>query len=272
MKKFSFVLTLLVVVFSAFSQTTDSLIVHYYENFPYSYNEGTRLRGIEIEIVQEYVKWLKEKKGITLIVTYKQFKEFSAFYNSVKDGGPQVIGLGSVTNNPEREKEVTFSPPYLRNVAVLITAGTVPTIKNKTREEAGPVFGSMTAMVVNKSTHIRYIDGLKNIYANGLKVQYTETQNKVLESIVSDSKNLGYVDIVAYWSFLKNNSSKFLKIQKQFNEPNEYLSFAMPKKNTSAVLLSEFFEGGFGFTSTKVYHQILEGYLGHEIIESVEIQ
>ena len=95
--------------------------------------------------------------------------------------------------------------------------------------------------------------------------------NKI-EKIVSDNNYFGYVDIVAYWAFLKNNPSKFLKIQKVFNEPKEYLGFIMPKKSTHLNSINEFFESGFGFTSTKAYHQILEKYLGYEIIESVEIK
>ena len=62
------------------------------------------------------------------------------------------------------------------------------------------------------------------------------------------------------------------QIQKVFNEPKEYLGFIMPKNSMHGANINEFFESGFGFTSTKVYHQILEKYLGYEIIESVEIK
>jgi len=71
---------------------------------------------------------------------------------------------------------------------------------------------------------------------------------------------------------VKANPTKFLKIHKVFTEAKEYLGFILPKKNEHEVYLNEFFESGFGFTSTKVYHQILEKYLGFEIIESVEIK
>lgn len=104
-----------------------------------------------------------------------------------------------------------------------------------------------------------------------MNIQTTETQKQVLEGIVNDQTRFGYVDIVAYWSFLKT-TPKFLKIQKVFSEPREFLGFAMPKNSKHAGTIGEFFESGFGFTSTKKYQQILESYLGHEIIESVEIK
>ena len=250
----------------------DSLIIHYYENFPYAYIESGKLKGIEVDIIEEYVTWLKSKKNISLIVTYKPYTEFSSFYNSVKDGNSKVIGLGSVTTNAEREKDVVISAPYLQNVAVLITDGKVPTIRMKTAAEVSKTLGGLNGIVVNKSSHTAYMNEIKKLYVPALKIETTETQNKVLEKIASNTSYFGYVDIVAYWAFLKNNPSKFLKMQKVFSEPKEYLGFVMPKKSMYSNSVNEFFESGFGFTSTKTYHQILEKYLGYEIIESVEIK
>ena len=253
------------------SQSADSLIVHYYENFPYAYTESGKLKGIEIEILEAYTNWIQERGG-SLKVIYKPFKEFSTFYNSVKDSGPKVVGLGSVTSNKDREKEVIVSAPYLQNVAVLITAGKVATVKTKTADEVSKTLAGLNAIVVNKSSHAPYLNDIKKNYLPTLKIEITESQNMVLEKIVGDNNYFGYVDIVAYWAFLKNHPSKFLKIQKVFNEPKEYLGFIMPKKSVHSTSINEFFESGFGFTSTKAYHQILEKYLGYEIIESVEIK
>jgi len=271
MKKLSLVIILLATAFLARAQSADSLNVYYYENFPYAYTESGKLKGIEIDIIESYVVWLNQNGG-SLVVTYKPYKEFSTFYNSVKDANSKVIGLGSVTTNMERGKEVSISAPYLENVAVLITTGKVPTVKVKSAEEISKSFNGLNAMVVNKSSHATYMNSIKKSYLPALQIETTETQTKVLEKIASDNSYFGYVDIVAYWAFLKNKPSKFLKIQKVFSEPKEYLGFIMPKKSAHLASINEFFESGFGFTSTKAYHQILEKYLGYEIIESVEIK
>jgi ABC-type amino acid transport substrate-binding protein len=272
MKKIIYCLSLFLVFARANGQSVDSLTVNYYENFPYAYSESGSLKGIEIDIVNEYVNWLKNKKNITVIVTYKAYSEFSNFYKSVKEGGAKTIGLGSVTNSSEREKEIIFSPPYLRNVAVLISSGSVPTVKNKNAIEVSKVFSGMNAFAVGGSSHISYLNAIKKNYLPTLNISTTSDQKKLLEGIISDQKTFGYVDIIAYWSFIKSYQGKYLKIQKAFNEPNEFLSFILPKKSVHAALVGEFFESGFGFTSTKTYYQLLEKYLGHEIIESVEIK
>jgi len=254
------------------AQNSDTLVIHYYENFPYAFVEEGKLKGIEIDIMEEYVNWLKSKKNVSTAIVFKPFKEFSTFYTSVKDGQKNVIGLGSVTGNAEREKEVLFSAPYLKNLAVLITAGKVPTLKSRSAAEVTKTLGSLSAITVNKSSHAVYLNDLKKQFLPNLKIVYTENQNRVLENIVSDNSVFGYADIVAYWSFLKQNPGKFLKIQKVFNEPKESFCFVMPLGSKHSNNMSEFFESGFGFTSTKMYRQILEKYLGYEIIESVEVK
>jgi len=275
--KFSTLICLLFVA-SALSSQVDSLQINYYENYPYAYKEGTTLRGIELDIITEYVNWLKQKKNIIVEVSYKPYSEFGAFYNSIKSGGSKVVGLGSVTDNLERAKEVVFSPPYLENLAVLITDGSVPNIKSKDGIGVASVLNGMTGLVVSKSNHVAFMNNIKKLYdqtpreGSGLTINTTEKQNNVIEAIAKDKKVFGYVDIVAYWAFVKANPTKFLKIQKAFTERREYLGFIMPKKNAHSQYLSEFFESGFGFTSTKIYHQILEKYLGYEIIQSVEIK
>jgi len=262
----------LLLTFNMLFSQADSLTIYYYDNYPYAFEENDVVKGLEVDIIKEYIDWLKSKKNINVTVTYKSFKDFSSFYNGVKNSNSKVIGLGSVTINSEREKEVIFSSPYLHNTSVLITDGKVPNIKLKNTSEISKVLTGLDAIVVNNSSHIKYINIIKKDYVSTLKVSFTETQNSVLESITNNPKIFGYADIIAYWSFLKKNPSKFLKIQKVFNQPSESLGFIMPKLNVHTVYINEFFESGFGFTSTKTYHQILEKYLGYEIIESVEIK
>lgn len=254
------------------AQAADTLYIYYHENYPYAYTDNGKQKGIEIDIIEEYATWLKQKKNITAVLIYKSYNDFGDFYNSVKTGNKNVIGLGSVTFNSMREKEVLFSSPYLQNVSVLITAGKVPTLISKSAAEVTRVLGNLHGVAVSKSSHAVYLEDIKKQFLPSLKISYFENQTSVLESIVSDNTNFGYVDIVSYWAFLKNNQGKFLKIQKPFNEPKEYFRFIAPLNSINMISLDEFFESGFGFTSTKKYHQILETYLGYEIIESVEIK
>lgn len=259
------------ITLSAQPSQTDTLNVTYYENFPYAYMENGVLKGIEVDIIKKYVEWLKLQKDIVAVVNYKGYKEFSEFYNAVKKGGPRTIGIGSVTITDERVKEVAFSPAYLRNIAVLITNGAVPSIKKPTAEEVSKVFGSMNALAVNESSHLKYMNEIKSNYLPGMQISGTETQNAILDKIAADGKSYGYVDIVAFWAYIKKNKKTYLKIQKAFNQPYEDLGFVLPFGASHFSSLNEFFESGFGFTSTKAYHEILQKYLGYEVLETLEL-
>ena len=256
---------------SAQPSQTDTLNVNYYENFPYAYMENGVLKGIEVDIIKKYVEWLKLQKDIVTVVNYKGYKEFSAFYNAVKKGGPRNIGLGSVTITEERAKEVAFSPAYLRNVAVLITNGNVPTVKNPTPEEINKVLGPLEALAVNESSHLKYMNDIKTNYIPTMQIHGTETQTAILDKIAKDGKAYGYIDIVAFWAYIKKNKETYLKIQKRFNKPYEDLGFVLPFGASHFSSLNEFFENGFGFTSTKAYHEIIQKYLGYEVLEALEL-
>lgn len=263
---------------NGFSQK-DSLNVYYYENYPYAYTERTttmpdmgKPKGIEIEIIQEYAAWLKQKKGINLKISYTLFTDFSAFYNSVKDAKTIVIGLGSVTRSMAREKEVSFSAPYLMNQAVLITQGSVLSIKDKTNEQINKILGGMKAITVAQSSHEVYLNEIKAAYLKDLQILFTAKPSAVLDSISSNKKLFGYSDLVSYWTYLKSNPNKLLKMQKALLGQKEEIGFILPKNNKHGDYLNEFFESGFGFTSTKVYRQILEAHLGYEILEYVEVR
>ena len=266
--------SLLLVVFGMClrAQNADTLVIDYYENYPYAYTEDGKLKGIEIDILNEYTTWLKTKKNMDVTVVYKPFTDFSAFYSAVKSGKANVIGAGSVTRTDEREKELSFSAPYLHNVAVLITSGRMQTLREKTDAEVKKIFADAKAFAVKGSSHVNYLTAIKNKFLPQMSISTVDNQKQVLNNVVSSPNTIGYVDIIAYWSFLKTNPGKFIKMQKAFTESKEDLGYIMPLNSKYTALLSEFFEAGFGFTSTKTYHQILERYLGYEILESVAVK
>ena len=88
--------------------------------------------------------------------------------------------------------------------------------------------------------------------------------------ITENPKFFGYTDIITFWTYVKNNNH-YIKMHKIANVEHEEFGFIMPLDSDWDVILNEFFEKGFGFTSTKDYYDILEKYLGFEIIDRVTI-
>jgi ABC-type amino acid transport substrate-binding protein len=257
--------------FSITAQNLDTLNVYYLSNSTFAFPENGSVSGIEADIVKEYAAWLKSKKNLSVYLNFKSFDGFEALYDAVKKGGRKVIGLSTVTINSEREKEVDFSPPYMRNVTVCITNGAIGTVKDKTAVEVGRVLGKLSGIGIANSTFNNYLGGIKKSYLPALKISNVTRVNEIMESVATNPSTFGYVDVVDYWYYIKNNPNKYLKMQKELNVTNEKFGFIMPKNNMNKALLGEFFESGFGFTSTKAYHQILEKYLSYEVLQTVEV-
>lgn len=246
----------------------DTLRVFYLENFPYSYTENKVPKGIEIEIINEFVAWMKTD-GINLIVNYTSFDEFDKLFDAVKKGRNNVIGLGSVTINTERLKQVSFSPPYLKNVSILISNSQIPTIAAK--KEISGVFVNHRAITLKNSTYEKYLKDLKKNQLPKLSISYTDSEFSAIDSVANNKNVFAYCDILSYWSYSRNHKNKFIKIQKIFTFDSDNLGFIIPKNSLNNQALSEFFESGFGFISTKKYTEILEKHLTYEVIESVRV-
>ncbi|WP_317899557.1 substrate-binding periplasmic protein [Aurantibacillus circumpalustris] len=251
----------------SFAQIGDTLFVNYYIQTPFAYTDNGSVKGIEVDIVNEYVYWLKSKKKINITLKQVGYTDFNSFYISTKKS-QNSLGLGSVTISQERAMEVDFSSAYLKNVAFCVTNGHAPDVKSKTTDEILRSLGSMSALTINNTSLNRYIVELKKQYIQDLKISYKTDEVKILDEIAKNVLCFGYVDAVGFWFYLKNNPGKFLKMQKILNQSKEELGFVMPKGSQHKALFNEFFAS---FKSTPAYRSILEKYLGAYMTQNMAI-
>lgn len=245
------------------------LNIYYYENEPYAFSgKNGKVEGIEIDIINEIVKWSKSEKNLELEVKYKKYDEFSIFYDDVKNAKLNVIGLGSVTIIPERKEEIKFSAPYLKNVSVLISDGIIPTAKSM--EDLYVLFSGLTGVTIKESIHEIHLDSLSKKMGGGRPYAYVGDAMDIPKKIKESTKYYGYIDVISFWKYLKT-SNQYVKMHKVANKEDEHFGFIMHKESDWDKLTNEFFESGFGFTSTKRYREILQKYLGSEIIDKVEL-
>lgn len=246
----------------------DTLLVCYYNQNPYAYAEGPAMKGLEIEIVQEYILWLQEKKNKTVSLKYFAYDSFEDFYFSFKRVNGNRIGLGSVTINPERTKDIDFTAPYLKDVALLITNGHCVDIKTKTAAEIMTALGSMTAVTMNNTSLNKYVLELKKEYLKNVSVSYEKDEKAILDDIHRNPLHFGYVNSVTFWYYLRKYPQKFLKMQRVLSKSTQQLGFMLPKESPHKASFDEFFAGPNGFKSTVKYRAILEKYLGTYMAET----
>ncbi len=255
---------------SVANQRAGVLNVNYFDNYPFAYEDpnGKQL-GIEIEIVQEFQKWLKVYKGVELKLNYKQYNNFDTFYNAIKDGGNGKIGLGSVTIRGDREKWAQFSQPYLKNIAVLVSAldvNSLPSVKN-----FPDIFKNRVALVVKGSSHEKELLEIKENHFPAMRVSYVESPKEMLIKMKSDPQYYGYVDIITYMAFTEEQGG-VLRVHRAADIEGEYFGFVFPPNSDWSTIFDEFMVGGFGFTATAEYHAILDRYLELNVIKEVQMQ
>jgi|TARA_B110000879_G_scaffold148171_1_gene192031 ABC-type amino acid transport substrate-binding protein len=255
---------------SVASQRAGVLNVNYLVNYPFAYSDPNGAdMGIEIDIIREFEKWLETYKGVTLKLNYKKFENFDTFYNGIKDGGNGIIGLGSVTISKEREKWAKFSQPYLKNVAVLASSLDVQTLGSL--DDFSTVFKDKVALVVKGSSHEKVLLAIKADQFPEMVVSYASNPKEMLIKMKSDPKYFGYVDIITYMAFTKEQGG-ILRVHRAADIQSELFGFVFPPNSDWNTIFNEFMVGGFGFTATDEYHAILEKYLEMNVINEVQLR
>lgn len=253
---------------SGIAQSNKNLNVHFYEQpaLFFKTEKASEYGGVEAEILKEFFKWCETKKKIKVTVKYFGYKSFNDFYESLKAAPANTIGAGTVTISEERKKQFDFSAPYLKNVAVFVSHGSVATLGAD--DESKLTSSKLTALVEKGSVHAEYMEKLQKDRFPRLQIKAV---NEKLQDLLESNPNfVAYMDIIAYRELIKNSETYF-KIHRELNVTGENFGFVLPKDSEWTPLINEFMESGFGFTSTKKYQQILESYLGYEVIRTVEI-
>jgi ABC-type amino acid transport substrate-binding protein len=279
MKKLLFTCLAIVFAFSSEAQTSfttakdqgkAALVVHYLDNYPFAYqNEQGQLTGLEIDVVMAFADWLMRVKEIKLSVEFVPYTDFAKVYEKIKGAPDGQIGLASATVTRERQKEVLFTPPYLKNVSMLVTNIDVPTLR--AYSDMPVFFENMTALVMRGTVLEAHLLDVRKKHFEKMRVSYVEHPKEVVQQIAETNKQyFGYVDILTYWSLLKQKPAN-LKIHRVASLGNQFFGLMLPKESSWAGAWAEFMEGGFGFPATETYYNILQRHLSYEVIETVSM-
>lgn len=281
--KLFFIASFVLFGFSAFSQSPKTLDIYFYEQ-PHMFFKSEKTNdysGVEADILKEFMKWCQEKKKITVTPKYHPYKTFNDFYAAMESAPANSLGAGTITINEERKQSFEFSAPYLKNVAVFVSHGTVPTfalqVTDKTaatsRASAAGLppaaFSSLVGLVEKGSVHANYMRNFVGKY--GLTMEIQPVAGNLSDVLISDPKYVAYMDIITYRELLKKNPEKYFKIHRELTMKGENFGFMLPQKSEWTPLINEFMESGFGFTATRQYQNILESYLGFELINTVDM-
>jgi putative glutamine transport system substrate-binding protein len=250
---------------------TLEVTIHYYENYPFAYkSKSGKMEGIEIDIFKAFEKWAEERKGIRIQSNFIPYTVFGNAYRRVraeKDGNH--IGMATVSITADRQKEIDFSSPYLKNKSLLVSGGHSPTLY--AIDEIAEKFKDHTALTIQASIHEANLMNIKRDYFPDMKIDYRSSANDIIDIVARNEGHFAYVDIVSFWYYVSSKTDGYVKIQRAAQTEDEYFGFIFPLVDSKLKsLFNEFMDGGFGFVASKVYDRIIQNYLGDDIRKYVD--
>lgn len=232
------------------------------DGFSYE-DENGHLTGVTIEIVRDFVEYVSSEKNVSLNIHYQPVDRFGDFYEYVKISRGGVFGVANVTITEERRKELAFSPPYMTNIATLITHHDVAEIHNF--EEIKDKFSGLNALAFEGTLHEERLRNIVEHFIPDAFIDFAHSNNEIIEQTSAGNEYFAYVDIYNYWRATEQGLP--LRRQAAGDEASEQFGIIMPLDSDWHELVRSFFEQGDGYTQSTRYRQIMEDHLGKELAD-----
>lgn len=245
------------------------ITVVYLEEDAFAYmDENGNLSGIHIDIFEHFSNWLRNSKGINLDINYVgEAESFARFYSSIQNAEGGVFGLGTVTILERRKSEVSFSPPFLTNIAVLVTHDDVPEIESM--EDMSTAFSDLTGLNITGTTLEDRMRELQESHLPNMPLRNVESQVEALELIVNNPEYFCYLDLSIYWPAMQQGQS--IRRHAVGDQASELFGYIMPVDSDWAPVIEEFFNLGSGYRGTATYRNTLVRHLGVEVTRMLEL-
>lgn len=228
--------------------------------FAYTDNEG-QVTGVTVEIMRDFKAWFERYHGVALELDFVADEDWSSMYERVSDGQGGVFGLGNVTITQERQQDLRFTPPYLYNVAVLITPADVAEISSEDAF-ASSVEG-LEPLAFAGTLHEVRIRQLRDTYQPERDIARVNSNQAVIDGVVNG--HYSYVD--AYNYHRAKAQGVEVTHHSAFNLVGEQFGIIMPHSNDWHTLVTAFFAAEGGYLTTPRYAELLHTHLGPEVAE-----
>ncbi len=218
--------------------------------------------GLTVAILRRFSSWLNEVHGLRVELDFIEETDWRRFYARVRDAEGGVFGLGNVTITAERARELAFSPPYVDNVAVLISRGGHEPVE--TPEALAERLAGQHGLAFAGTLHERRLRALTADHWPGLVID-TATSNAEILDIVAAGTHFGYIDGYAYL----RSRAEGLDVMRHpaLDDGGEHFGIIMPLNNDWQELLAAFFADGPGLIHSDWYRAAMIEHLGEELAE-----
>ena len=230
--------------------------------FAYHDDDG-KLTGVTVELLRVFADFISDRHNVELNLDFVREENWRTFYSDIVDAGDGVIGMGNVTITEQRREELAFSPPYMTNIASLITHRDAPALTHLQDLEA--VLAGRTALAFEGTLHEERLRELTGRYYPGARFRMAGSNDEIIDLVSSGDRYFAYIDLYNFW----RAADQGLPLQRHqaADEAAEQFGYIMPRGTTWMPVIQEFFEDGNGLISSSRYRSIMKEHLGTRLAE-----
>ncbi len=235
----------------------------WYDINPFIYRTGKGIAGVEYEIMESFVSYLRKKYKIELTVNWVDAKSFENIYPYIaKTKKSAVFGWSYFSITDERKKEVKFTPAYMPDVNIIVTDASQPLYESN--ESFIKNLNGKTAYTMATTMMEQDIYTIRNNFYKGLKVNNEFDDYAVMEKISENTNSFGYVPLSIYVMGLQ----KGIKVKRQVVLTSRRAGFAgiYPKASDWDEPVNEYFNSP-AFASFSA--GIVKKYLGSQVTDLI---
>jgi signal transduction histidine kinase len=230
------------------------LPVYWYESRPFIFkNANGQLAGIEYELINDFTIFLQKKYGITLEIQWIEAEGFDNVLQQVTRS-EACFGVSAFSITNEREARVAFSPPYMSDIMVMVSHGSVP--ETGSAEDFIKTFGTLKAITIRGTTYERELLFLREKFQADFEIDYIPSALNILETIQQRENTFGFIDLPIYLMYYSRNPNVNIKRQNFYPVKRKGYGFLMPKMSDWAEPVYEYFEQANAQTT-------IENMIGH---------
>jgi ABC-type amino acid transport substrate-binding protein len=220
-----------------------------------------RPTGVTVELLRDFAAYVAATHDIALTIRWLEQPRWSDFYAFVRDSNGGVFGVGNVTITAARRNELDFSPPYLDNVAVLVTHERVPELPALDR--IGTAFGGLTALPFTGTLHEARLEDIRARWLPDMPVRPVTSDDELIALLASDGAYVAYTDVHNYWR--ARDAGAPLRRHAVGDDAAETFGVIMPHDSDWTPVMREFFAADGGYVRGARFRDHLRQHLGDEL-------
>lgn len=241
-----------------------NLTVHWYESKPFIYRNGReQLEGVEYDLVEGFRKFVVDKYKVDLTLTWKEANSFSDTYRLVKESAEPVLGVSAFSITPEREQEVSFAPPYMADISVMISSQNVPATESI--DDFKRIFKGLTAITIKGTTYEQDLLRLKKETGIDFSIRYIPSDDNILRTVELTPDTFGFIDLPVYMMMFSADPSINVKRQNHYPVKRRGYSIIYSHGSDWGVPVAEYFE-----SIKPQFEKMISPYIDLELYQFVE--